>query len=323
MTETHQHIIRSAALILTAACALGVLADTVEPLPFGDFEQWVTRTVTESTLIGGANKHIYAIGPTQELNGEVPYQSTGKTPWATSNIMAKVSGITKATNSVWPQRRGDSNRCARLSTGLQRIKVLGLINVKVMVAGSIYLGRIIEPVTDTKEPYAKIDMGIPFAGRPQALVLDYMTDVPVADTRQYCPGFGRTKTLRGRDNAVVFVFLQKRWEAPDGSLHALRVGTGGERFGHSTPWVNGHKVPIHYGDVSADKSLGWLGLRQGETAYWAANSHGKIVPVQEEGWASPDETPTHVVLMVSSGNGRAYEGTEGLTICVDNLAWVY
>ena len=41
----------------------------------------------------------------------------------------------------------------------------------------------------------------------------------------------------------------------------------------------------------------------------------------EEGWDSADATPTHAVLMFSSGNGEAYVGTPGLTIYVDNVGF--
>jgi len=43
------------------------------------------------------------------------------------------------------------------------------------------------------------------------------------------------------------------------------------------------------------------------------------VPVIEEGWASADETPTHIIVMFSAGSGEAYVGTEGLTFYVDNI----
>ena len=43
--------------------------------------------------------------------------------------------------------------------------------------------------------------------------------------------------------------------------------------------------------------------------------------VMEEGWDSADATPTHAVLMFSSGNGEAYVGTTGLTIYVDNVGF--
>ena len=59
------------------------------------------------------------------------------------------------------------------------------------------------------------------------------------------------KQLAGRDSAEVYILLQHRWEDEDGNVFAHRVGTGRERYIKSTPdWVNGHSVPIHYGDIT-------------------------------------------------------------------------
>ena len=46
-----------------------------------------------------------------------------------------------------------------------------------------------------------------------------------------------------------------------------------------------------------------------------------MVPVIEEGWDNANATPTHVILMMSSGNGEPYVGTEGLTLYVDNVGF--
>ena len=59
---------------------------------------------------------------------------------ATSNVYAKVSGVTKGSNAVYPANRTANNRCAKLCTQMERVKVLGLINMDVMVAGSMFLG---------------------------------------------------------------------------------------------------------------------------------------------------------------------------------------
>lgn len=64
-----------------------------------------------------------------------------------------------------------------------------------------------------------------------------------------------------------------------------------------------------------------MGLLNGAKAYYAYNSKGKLVPVQEEGWAAANETPTHVLVMASSTCGEAFVGTEGLTMYIDNIAF--
>ena len=72
----------------------------LEKINYGDFSNWVTRHITESKVIGGARKTVYAIGPTRTINGNVAYTNSGGSPWASSNVYAKVSGVVKASNTV-------------------------------------------------------------------------------------------------------------------------------------------------------------------------------------------------------------------------------
>ena len=51
-------------MALTAFLAFGVKAEKVEPIKFGDFENWVTRVIKESGVIGGETKKVYEIAPT-------------------------------------------------------------------------------------------------------------------------------------------------------------------------------------------------------------------------------------------------------------------
>lgn len=301
--------------------ALQAMPLTLEPIKFGDFSQWVTRDITESKVLGGKQKTIYAIGPTAHITGNKAYTNTGGSPWATSNVYAKVSGVVKGSNTVSPCDV-NGNRVAKMEAKMEHVKVLGLINMDVMVAGSIFLGKVFEPITSTKSPYSKMEMGIPYTKRPKALVFDYMVDMPESDTRTKSTGFSSKKTLPGRDHAEVYVLLQKRWEDANGKLYAQRVGTGRERFSKSTPWTKGHQLPIHYGDVTKESFYQpWMGLLNGERAYYARNSKGKLVPVEEVGWAPADATPTHVLVMASSSCGEAFIGSEGLTLYVDNMAF--
>lgn len=301
--------------------ALQAMPLTLEPIKFGDFSQWVTRDITESKVLGGKQKTIYAIGPTAHITGNKAYTNTGGSPWATSNVYAKVSGVVKGSNTVSPCDV-NGNRVAKMEAKMEHVKVLGLINMDVMVAGSIFLGKVFEPITSTKSPYSKMEMGIPYTKRPKALVFDYMVDMPESDTRTKSTGFSSKKTLPGRDHAEVYVLLQKRWEDANGKLYAQRVGTGRERFSKSTPWTKGHQLPIHYGDVTKESFYQpWMGILNGERAYYARNSKGKLVPVEEVGWAPADATPTHVLVMASSSCGEAFIGSEGLTLYVDNMAF--
>ena len=101
------------------------------------------------------------------------------------------------------------------------------------------------------------------------------------------------------------------------------MGTARERFGKSTSgWVNGHKMTIHYGDITKTSYYKpYMALLNGEVVYYARNSKGKMVKVIEEAWDDANATPTHVLVMASSGCGVAYTGTVGMVLWVDNMAW--
>ncbi len=311
-------------LISISALLLSVFsadALTLEPIKFGDFSQWVTRDITESKVLGGNKKTVYAIGPNAHIVGNKPYTNSGGSPWASSNVYAKVSGVVKASNTVSPCDV-NGNRVAKMEAKMEHVKVLGIINMDVMVAGSIFLGKVKEPISSTKDPYSKMEMGIPYTKRPKALVFDYMVEMPASDTRTKSTGFSSKKTLPGRDHAEVYVLLQKRWEDANGKLYAQRVGTGRERYSKSIPWTKRHQIPIHYGDITRESFYQpWMGLISGEKAYYAYNSKGKLVPVEEVGWAPADAVPTHVLVMASSSCGEAFIGSEGLALYVDNMAF--
>ncbi len=297
-------------------------AEKIVPIRFGNFDQWITRNIKESGLLGGKTKTVYEVGPSQTINGDKAYSNLGGSPWATSNVMAKVMGITKTSNAVFPDRRG-AGRCAKLCTMMEHCKAVGLINIDVLVSGTVFLGRMVEPIKSTKNPYSKMEMGIPFTGRPRYLQFDYRLYAP-AGSPIYSSGFGSKKTLTGKDYAEVFILLQHRWEDAKGNIHASRVGTGRQRFGTSTGgWVTSHRIPVWYGDIRSHAGYkSFMGLISREKSYYARNSKGKMVPVIEESWASAGTAPTHVLVMASSGCGTAYTGTVGMTFWVDNFAYV-
>lgn len=320
--------IQLSSLLAAAAIFSGVHTANAEPLrlepiKYGDMNSWVTRTVGESGIIGGNKKTLYEIGPNMTISKEnQAYTPQGGSPWATSNVYAHVKGINKGSNAVYPEAHAGAGKCAKLCSQIETVKVLHLINLDVMVAGSIFLGRMYEPIKSTSNPYSKMEMGIPYSKRPKALVFDYKVDMPANASRIKATGFGGKKTLPGRDHAVAFVLLQRRWEDAEGNIHAKRVGTGGEMFGKTEPWTSKHQVALHYGDYST-KAGGpsWLGLLPKQRSYYARNSKGKLVPVIEEGWDDANATPTHVIVEFSAGSGEAYIGTEGLTFYVDNVAF--
>ena len=302
-----------------------VSAQNVEMLKYGDFENWISRPIKESGIIGGKTKTIYEIGPNATIPGEKPYTNTGGSQWATSNVLAKVMGITKTSNAVFPDDRTPGNRCAKLTSRIEQCKAAGMVNVDVMVAGSIFLGKMLEPVKNTKNPYSKMEMGVPFTKRPKTLRYDYKLSIPAGAGRIYSSGFGAKKELPGADKAEVLVFLQRRWEDADGNIYAKRVGTGRELLGRSTNgWVNNHNLKINYGDITSMPGYkSFMGLIPEAKSYYARNSHGKMVPVKEVGWDDADASPTHVILMMSSGSGEPYTGTPDMTFWVDNVGFVY
>lgn len=295
-----------------------------ELLPFGDMNRWVTRNIKESHIIGGEQKTIYAIGPDMTINGDIAYKNKGGSPWASSDVMAKVMGITKVSGTVMPEERSKGNRCARLDTKMEHVKAIGIINLDVLVAGTFFLGEMIEPIKSTSDPYTKMEMGIPFTKRPTALVYDYKLFIPDVDMI-YSSGFGKKKTIPGHDKAEVLIYLQRRWEDKDGNIYAKRIGTGRELLSKSTSgWINQHKLKVEYGDIT--KNPGFTtrkGLIPAEKSYYSRNSKGKMVPVKEVGWDTPDATPTHLMVMFSSGSGEPYTGTPGATFWVDNVGLEY
>lgn len=312
------------ALLLGAASCIPALAERLEPVRYGDFEQWVTRNIHESAVIGGHTRQVYAIGPESVIDGSEPYVPQGHTPWASSNVLARVAGITKTSCCVVPDTRPGGGRCARLDARIENCKAIGIININVMVAGTMFLGRMFEPIKSTSDPYSKMEVGVPFTRRPAALVYDYRLVIPDTDQRIYSSGFSH-HTLDGHDNAEVLVLLQRRWEDADGNLYAARVGTGRELLtSSSSGWVDHHHLPIHYGDITGQTFYRpYMGLIPEAKSYYARNSKGKMVPVREIKWDSPAATPTHIIVMFSASSGEPYTGTPGLTFWVDNVALAY
>lgn len=316
------------ALILFSYCLIIITpldtkaqTERIEPIAFGDMNKWMVRVVEESFIIGGATKYLYEVTPGDTLFNNTPYKNT-ISPWASSSVMAKVSGVVKASVTVFPEKRGDGY-CARLETRMESCKVLGLINIEVLAAGTLFLGEMVEPITDTKNPQSKLMTGIPFTKRPKALSYDYK--VISGGNRIRATGFSRVIDIPGKNNAETCLLLQHRWEDANGNIYAKRVGTAWERFDKvETTWQNDHRIPVHYGNISSEiyyKS--WMGIIPPDKCHYCRNSKGQIVPIQEVGWASADEPVTHIVLRISSSHEGAYIGTPGSKFWVDNIKLVY
>ena len=292
------------------------------PFRYGHFDTWVVRHIKESAVIGGNQKTLYEIGPSMTLEGNTPYTNQGGSPWATSNVLARVSGITKTNKSVYRDTHG-KGYCVKMTTHIEQVTVLGVVNIRVLAAGSIFLGDMKEPITSTKDAEKAVNWGVPFRDRPKALRYDYRVALSGEPNRVKQTGFGSKQTVSGRDKAITVLYLQKRTEDAKGQITAKRVGTCVVTYGQSTKgWVEGATYEILYGDIRNHPGYDatHMGLR---TCDYARNSKGQSVPVRETGWASPTETPTHLILQFSSSHGGAYVGSPGNTFWVDNAGLVY
>ena len=318
-----KHYVFSIAMAVAALSCLPIKGqEKVVPLKYGNMDHWVIRNIKESAIIGGNQKIVYAVGPNMTINGNTPYTNKGGSPWGSSNVLAHVSGIYKTNNSVYRDKH-EGGYCAKLVTHIEKVKVLGLINIKVLAAGSLFLGDVREPITSTKDGPKAINWGIPFTARPKAVRFDYKTFMPNVDYRIKQTGFSSASTVAGRDYAIAVLYLQKRHEDAQGNITAKRVGTMVVKYGKSTNgWVENATYTIHYGDIRhmAGYDAATMGLRSTD---YARNSKGKRVPVKEVGWASAGDTPSHLILQFSSSHGGAYIGTPGNTLWIDNVAMVY
>lgn len=309
-------------ILLLLVGVIPLSAQRIETLRFGDFEHWTVRHIKESAILGGEVKTLYLPGPDEVIEGNKVYDYS-KTPWASSNAYARVSGVTKTSLSVEPDN-GPSGRCAKLSTVFASCRVAGVVEIQVLATGSLYWGKMFEPITGVKDPYANMDWGIPFTGRPDALLLDYKAYLPATGKLVRGTTFRKTE-FAGEDPCQVLLLLQRRWEDADGNIHAERVGTAVMRIGRSTQgWVKDCRIPVLYGDARTQPGYkSYMGLISGEKTLYAVNSKGKRVPIREEGWASPDTPCTHAVLHIASGCQGGFTGAPGNTLWVDNLRMEY
>ena len=323
--------LRKKALFLAIACMPlsvvladgdGVTSENVVPFAYGDMDNWIVREIHESGIIGGNTKWLYELGPSDTIVGNTAFRNMGGSPWATSNVMAKVAGVVKTNTSVFPEKRGDG-MCARMETRYESVKVFGLVDIEVIAAGSVFLGTVHEPIKGTKNPQAMLQSGVPFSKKPKALRFDYKVKAAPEKNRVRSTGFSRKSTVAGQDSLAVILLLQKRWGDAEGNVYSKRVGTMVQRYTESTPdWVNDATYPILYGNITSKPEYKPYMRIQVEERY-TLNSKGKSVPIQEVGWAEPGEAPTHMVLQFTSSHGGAYIGSPGNTFWIDNVELIY
>jgi len=304
--------------LLLVVGAAASSAQTIEPMPYGDMEQWVVRIIKESGIIGGNTRELYCLGKTDTIrqNAAYDYAKSGS-PWTSSNAYAKVMGVEKGACTMRPEKREDGGTCCRMDVELQSIKALGIVNVSVLAGGTLFTGRTLEPIKSADNPNSNIDCGIPFTRKPKALIFDYKCQVSPENTMTSTVGGGKPKTIQGHDCPKAFIILEHRWEDADGTIHALRVGTGMELFEKTvSTWQNNHRLEVHYGDITGEPFYKpYMALKSNQHT---VNSKGKVVNFIEEGWDGT-KTPTHMLINFSACSQEAYMGREGNTLWVDNV----
>ncbi len=260
-----------------------------------DFESWKTKQIKESSLIGGKTKTLYKLGGT----------------WDCSNAHAKAMGVDKVSVSVRPEKRGEGT-CCRMESTLETVSAIG-INFKALATGAIYTGKMIDVVgmKQSSDPNSAIDMGMPFTGRPSALILDYKALIQ-NQTAVYAPAKTHVKEVEGRDAGQITLILQHRWEE-NGHVYAYRVGTIQKKITQSTDWQNDFRLPITYG-----KSAVVLTSNRHKTH----NSKGEMVCIEELDYRG-DLEPTHIIIQISAGSMAPFTGCPGNIVWCDNVRLAY
>ena len=298
-------------------------AEHFEMLPYGSMDEWVTRHITESKILGGQTKTLYAIGPTETIVGNIPFEYGQKgNPWSVSNAYARVLGIDKTSGTTRPEKRGDGY-CARMDCKLESMTALK-IDLKLQIAGTIFTGKTYEPVPlkAANDPYRQVDFGMPFTRRPIALQCDYKARIEDSNIITYAKATPKPKLMEGRDCGKIVVYLQHRWEDQEGNIYAYRIGTGYELIWNDIPdWVNGHRVPIRYGDIKTEPNFQDYEDLNGNL-FRTMNSKGEMKYINEVAFKA-DAEPTHLIILFSSGNMEAFVGHDGNTLWVDNVGLIY
>ena len=277
--------------------ALGAHAqERIEPFPFGDFEHWKSNDIKESSLIGGKTKTLFKFGGT----------------WDCSNAHAKAFGIDKVSVSVTPEKRGEGT-CCRMESTLETVSAIG-IDFKALATGSIFTGKMIDVVgmKQSNDPNSAIDMGVPFTGRPSALILDYKALIQ-NQTAVYAPAKTQVKAVDGRDAGQITLILQHRWEE-NGHVYAYRVGTAQKKISQSTDdWKNDFRLPVQYGKSS---------LALANNRHKTHNSKGEMVCIEEVDYRG-DLEPTHIIIQISAGCMAPFTGCPGNIVWADNIRLAY
>ncbi|MBS2100800.1 PCMD domain-containing protein [Carboxylicivirga linearis] len=287
---------------------------------YSDMDSWYSRKVKESVLIGGNEVVYYEPGPGDYSN--IDKQLPALTPWSSSNVYAEI-GVSAANQSVFRERRGDGY-CARLETRLKKVVVLGVVNVKAIASGSIFLGQMEDPVTQADNARLNTFMGIEFTRAPSALVFDYKS--LIGKKRLKATGGFKVRDVDGPDMAEAYALLQNRTEDATGNLIVKRVGTAWQRFDQSqSSWVNAYQMPIIYGDATKSPNYqSYMNLISESDPYYALNSKGEVKKYAESGWTDNKEEVTHMIIVFSASyQGGSFLGSPESKLWIDNIRLKY
>ncbi|MDD4190612.1 MAG: PCMD domain-containing protein [Mangrovibacterium sp.] len=288
-------------------------------IKYSGFDSWYDREVRESFVIGGKTQKLCEIGELS-LSADNPLRKDSASCWSTTNLYAKI-GVDIGINSVFPEPRA-GGFCCRLESKLAEVSLVGL-KLKVLVAGTVFLGEVIEPVRSLKDPVRQLNHGVPFAGKPGAVGFSY----------KYKQGQERVRSVyganpvEGPDKGELCLILQKRWEDETGNVYARRIG-GVRHFFDDTGnrWVNDTIIAVEYGDITSEPFYDpkTMGLIPEVSELYVRNSKNEMVPLTETGWGTCDETPTHLVLyFTSSFEGISYTGSPESVLWIDDVRFIY
>jgi len=295
--------------------------DNQGQLNYSSLDFWYSRKVKESAVLSGKTIELFGVGKV-DSNSDF-YDTTlkdPKSPWSTTNIYAKMV-LDIGNTRVFPEKRGNEY-CCRLETAIRKDNILGL-KVEVLIAGTLFVGEMIEPVKGVKEPLKNVNQGIPFNKKPKAVKFDYKYTVG----KKQVNAVYNVKSVEGTDKADFAIILQKRWEDKDGNVFATRIGGARQLFtGNVSDWINGATFPVTYGDPTKlpvyDAKT--MGLIPAVSEVYVKNSKNKMVSLVETGWGKPEDIPTHLIMyFTSSYQGVNYTGSTETKFWVDNIEFVY
>jgi hypothetical protein len=157
-------------------------------------------------------------------------------------------------------------------------------------------------------------MGVPFTGRPSALILDYKALIQ-SKSAVYAPAKTKVKEITGRDHGHITLILQHRWEE-NGHVYAYRVGTAVQPIERTTEWRNDFRLPVVYGQDG--ENLKELSNNRHKTH----NAEGQMVCIEEVGFRD-DVEPTHLIIRISAGSMAPFTGCPGNVVWCDNIRLAY